>query len=278
VNAAWNWHPDGKTLVAKVEASMTDNTADLALLDARSDKTVSTIIQKVDIPFDSPAFSPDGNAMLVTVKNDGQEYLALADRQGNITRNLVTINGQVSFSWSPVTAKVAYVVQQNSGTDSATGSSTLSGGALHLLDVNSGEDKVLSQMPVLAFFWAPDGEHVAAFSPLRVSDIAKDFAGMDLTSNQSNSVMMLHTIDVNSRAFRQLFYFEPTTEFRRMLNQFDRFSRSMNIWSPDSRSLVFPMVYSNSTTSHNLIVETEATGSIEPRVISQGTLAAWSPK
>jgi len=248
------------------------------LLDTQSDKTVSTIIQKSDIPFGSPAFSPDGKAMLVVAKSDGQQFLALADRQGNITRNLTQIKGQVSFSWSPDASKVAYIVQQSAGTDSTTGAATTSGGALHLLDVNSGEDKVLSQMPVQAFFWSPDGARMAVFSPAHASDISKDFPGMDLTSNQPNSVVMLQIVDVNTRGFRQLFYFEPTTAFGRILTQFDRFSRSMNIWSPDSRSLVFSAIYSNSTTSYNLIVETEATGSVEPRVISQGTLAAWSPK
>lgn len=275
VDAAWQWRPDGKTLVARVESSSNDNTADLSLLDTHSDQIVSTIIQNADIPFGSPAFSPDGNAMLVTTKVDGQQYLALADRQGKIQRNLTPINGIVRFSWSPVSARVAYIVLQSSASD-ATGS--MPAGVLHLLDVNSGDDKVLSQMPVAAFFWSPDGERVAAFSPARVSDIRKDFPGVDLTSSQPNSVLMLQTIDTNSRAFRQLFYIEPTLEFAHMLSQFDRFSRSMNIWSPDSHSLVFPVIYSNNTRSYNLIVETEATGSIEPRVISQGTLASWSPK
>jgi len=278
VNATWNWHPDGKTLVAKVEGSMTDNTADLSLLDAQSDATVSTIIKKTDIPIGSPAFSSDGNAMLVTTRKDGQEYLALADRQGNILRNLVAINGQVSFSWSPAAAKVAYIVKQDSGSAPVAGAPASSGGALHLLDVNSGEDRVLSQMPVLAFFWSPDGERLATFSPVRLSDMSKDFAGVDLTSNQPSGVMTLQTIDVNTRTFRQLFYLEPTTEFRRLLNQFDRFNRSLNIWSPDSRSLVFSIYNSDLTNNPNLIVETEATGSIQPRFIAQGTVAVWSPR
>jgi hypothetical protein len=101
---------------------------------------------------------------------------------------------------------------------------------------------------------------------------------MDLTSSSPNFVLMLQTIDVNTRGFRQLFYFEPTTAFRAVLSQFDRFSRSMTIWSPDSKRLVFPVIYSNAQTSYNLVLETEATGSIEPRVVSQGTLAVWSPK
>jgi Tol biopolymer transport system component len=279
VSAAWQWNPDGNTMITKVDANMTDNTADLSLLDTHADKTVTTLVQKANLPFGAPAFSPDGNTILYTVKSDGKDYLALADRQGKPLRTLNQIDGAVGFTWSPVGAKVAYVVQNPANTNS-NASMTQTAGSLHLLDVNSGEDKVLSQLPVAGFFWSPDGKYVAAFSPVHASDISKSFPGMDLTGNQPNSVLMLQTIDVTTRAFRQLFYFEPTNDFSRMLSEFDRFSHGVNIWSPDSHNLVFPVIYTNSTTSQtsNLIVETESSGSIEPRVISQGTMAVWSPK
>ena len=166
--------------------------------------------------------------------------------------------------------------QTSNAADSSLASAP--GGALHLLDINTGLDTALSQMPMLAFFWSPDGDRMATFSAIPVSDMSKDFAGMDLTSAQPSSVLILQTIDVGTKAFRQLFYLEPTREFRLALDHFDRFSRSITIWSPDSRSLVFPVIFSNTTASYNLILETEATGSIEPRVISQGTMAVWSPR
>lgn len=286
--AAWHWNPDGKTLLAKVDRPSGDGEADLSLYDVQAastadSKPVAAIASNANLPFRSPAFSPDGSMMLLTVKSDGKNYLAVADRQGTVRRKLAEVNGNISFSWSPVEPKVAYILQEQSQSqDSPAGSVATSpeqlGGALHVVDVNTGEDRVLSQQPVMGFFWAPDGGRIAAFSPVRPSDITKDFPGMDLTSSSPNFVLMLQTIDVNTRGFRQLFYFEPTTAFRAVLSQFDRFSRSMTIWSPDSKRLVFPVIYSNAQTSYNLVLETEATGSIEPRVVSQGTLAVWSPK
>lgn len=281
-SAAWHWHPDGKTLIAKVDRSATGNEADLSLFDVQTDKQVAAIATQVDLPFRSPAFSPDGNTMLTTVRSDGKDYLALADRQGALIRKFAPVNGLVSFSWSPVQAKVAYTVQQVSQQEDTQNTPFSSpeqmGGTLHVLDVNTGEDRVLSQLPVMGFFWAPDGERIAAFSPVSPANMTADFPGVDLTSESPSFVLMLQTIDVNTRSFRQLFYFEPTNAFRAVLTQFDRFSRSMTIWSPDSKRLVFPVIYANAQDSYNLVLETEATGSIEPRVISQGTLAVWSPK
>ncbi|MCL4507272.1 MAG: hypothetical protein M1434_06435 [Chloroflexi bacterium] len=274
VSATWSWHPDGKTLVAKVETSLTGSTADLGLWDAQKDQSIATIARQADLSFGAPAFSPDGNAILLTATSGGQDYLALADNRGNIKRNLVPVNGMVQFSWSPVDAKVAYIVQQAAG----SASSSQNGGALHLLDVNSGQDKLLSQMPVSAFFWSPDGQRLATFSPLQVNQMSKDFPGIDLTDRQPASILMLQTIDTATGAYRQLFYLEPSTDFARLLSQFDRFSRAMNIWSPDSRSLVFSVTFDNGQGSTDYVVETEATGSVEPRVISQGSLAVWSPR
>ena len=273
-SATWGWHPDGKTLVAKVETSLTSSTANLGLWNAQTDQTITTIAKQADLSFGTPAFSPDGNAMLLTVTSGGQDYLALADNQGHIQRNLVPINGMVQFSWSPVQAKVAYIVQQ----PSSAGSQAPDGGALHVLDVNTGQDKVLSQMPVSAFFWSPDGQRLATFSPLQANQISKDFPGIDLTDSQPASVRLLQTIDVTTGAYRQLFYLEPSTDFAHLLSQFDRFSRAMTIWSPDSHSLVFSVTFDNGQGSVDYVVETEATGSVEPRVISKGSLAVWSPR
>jgi Tol biopolymer transport system component len=279
VAGAWHWHPDGKTLMTKVDRAADGRMADLALVDPKTDQAVASVATKVDLPFRAPAFSPDGNSMLLTVQSDGQEYLALADGQGTLVRKLVPIKGQVSFSWSPVQAKVAYIVQELA-TEAATtpGESAPLGGALHVLDVNTGEDRVLSNLPVLGFFWSPDGTRLATFSPVRASEMAQDFPGVNLASSSASAVLMLQTIDVNTRAYRQLFYFEPTNAFLALLSQYDRFSRSMTLWSPDSKRLVFPVIYTNAQTSYNLILETEATGSIEPRVISEGTIAVWSPR
>jgi len=179
------------------------------------------------------------------------------------------IEGAVSFAWSPKGAQAAYITRQ---------SASQAGGLLRLVDVNTGEDKALSAQPVVGFFWSPDGSRIAAFSPMQPSEITPDLPGIDYTSAQPEYALMLQTIDVSTRNARQLAYFEPTDQFRALITQFDRFSRSANIWSPDSSKLVFPLQITTSRGTVDVIFETEATGSITPRFIGRGTLAFWSPR
>jgi Tol biopolymer transport system component len=60
--------------------------------------------------------------------------------------------------------------------------------------------------------------------------------------------------------------------------EFDRYARAVNIWSPDSSKLVFTVSYGNGTQSLDFVLETEASGSIDFRVLTFGSLAFWSPK
>ncbi|HEY3341289.1 MAG TPA: hypothetical protein VGK81_04685 [Anaerolineae bacterium] len=279
--AAWNWRPDSKALLARVDTSTGGgDTSNLAVWDAQTDKPAAPFAQNVSLPFDAPAYSPDGNAMLITVNSDGRNVLALADRQGNVTRELAPIVGHISYVWSPVGASVAYIdtaASADSGV-SADGSNVLqasTGGTLHVLDVNTGVDRVMTAQPVTSFFWSPDGQRLAVFSPVQVNEMSSKFPGMDLTGAQPNSVLILQIIDAGTRQARQLFYLEPTDEFSVLLDQFDHFSHSATLWSPDSDHLVLSIIDASQQPS---IIETEASGSIEPRTLSKGTLAVWSPR
>ncbi len=264
--AVWHWNSDGKTLLAKIDAAGRAGLSALSLLDTQTNAT-SALASRARLSFQSPQFSPDGNKMLITTEpNNGRSDLLVANRDGKAERRLTSFSGRVSFTWSPDGNKVAYMVRE---------SPTAIGGVLHMFDLYSGEDKVLSQLPVAAFFWSPDSVRVLTFSPTRPQDMSADFPGIDLTNDTPQSVFTLATIDVTTRNARQLFYIEPTEPFANVLTQFDRFNRAINLWSPDSKRIVFPITYYNGM---NLIVESEATGSIYPRSLGPGTMAVWSPK
>ena len=271
---AWNWRADGQALVARVVTSTTQDTADLVVWDAQTGKPAAPLARNVSLPFDAPAYSPDGNSMLITVQSGGRNYLALADRQGNVTRKLAPIVGHIHYVWSPTGASVAYI-DTAVAADESDLSQTASGGTLHVLDVNTGADRLITQMPVTSFFWSPDGRRLATFTPVQLEQMSSKFPGMDLTGKQPGSVFILQTIDVSTRQARQLFYLEPTDDFSTLLDRFDRFSHTATIWSPDSNRLVLSIIDANEQPS---VIETEASGSIEPRVLSKGTLAVWSPR
>jgi Tol biopolymer transport system component len=266
--AAWHWNPDGNTLVAKVGASDSVNDS-MALFDAQSNQT-QAIASKGEQSFVTPSFSPDGNYMLVTQRNGNANQLMLADRDGKPLKELASFEGNISFSWSPAGAKFAYTVHSPDSEEL--------GSPLHVVDANTGEDKVLTQLPVVAFFWSPDGNRIATFSRARPTEVDPNFPGYNVTPPEPKAVFLLQTIQVATRATRQLFYLEPTESFRRMTTEFDRYARAVNIWSPDSNKLVFTVSYGNGMQSRDFVLETEASGSIDFRVLTYGSLAFWSPK
>lgn len=268
-SAAWHWSPDGSALLARTRRTASNALPELSVFDVAGGERPAVLSSGRVLAFFAPQFSPDGRHILTTIEEGDRSYLALTDRQGRLTRRLTEVEGAVSFAWSPAGDQAAYITRQ---------SASQAGGLLRVVDVNTGEDRALSAQPVAGFFWSPDGSRIAAFSPMQPADITPDLPGIDYTSSRPDNPLMLQTIDVRTRNARQLAYFEPTDSFRALLAQFDRFSRSATIWSPDSAKLVFPLSITTSRGAVDVIFETESTGSITPRFIGRGTLAFWSPK
>ena len=265
-SAAWDWSPDSKTLIAKVGAS--GGSDRLSIVDTASDQTTK-LPSKGDSAFQAPAFSPDGGYLLLTEPNDKKQKLVLADRVGKTIKTLADFTGRIAFAWSPAGAKVAYVIQADD---------TNQGGPLTVVDVNSGEKRVISNKPVQAFFWSPDGQRIAVFSRATPTDIPPGFQGFSAVPQIATPLMLLETVDPKNGTARGLFYFAPTTAFQRVSAEFDRWSRGVNIWSPDSRKLAFTLAYGNSSGSRDYVIESEASGSLYPRILGNGGLAFWSPK
>lgn len=268
LSASWSWNPDGKTLLTKVG---NDNADTLNLVD--TDTAQSTDIESKDeLAFMAPHFSPDGGYMLLTQQDDNNKHkLVLANRDGTPVKTLTEFEGRISFAWSPAGARIAYVVQP-------TGDEQGSGGPLHVLDINTGQDRIVSNKPVAAFFWSPDGQRIASFSLASPADMDDSFKGFNFVPDLPVRPMMLETVDPSTGNARGLFMFAPTTAFQRLVAEFDRYSRAVNIWAPDSRKLVFTLTYGDQTGTRDYVLETEASGSINPRVLGNGSLAFWSPK
>jgi WD40 repeat protein len=258
-NLSWNWKPDGATMLMRSATGVTVRTVETGDAAARLERTAT-----------ASQYSPDGRSMIFVRVQGGESALILADADGKEQRELASARGEMRFAWSPIGDRVAYVAREDGNL----------AGPLRVVDVKSGEPRLLSTAPVEGFFWSPDGKRIAAFAPLNLSSLTEDDQTPSAVSESSANPMALWTLEVEQgpSAARKVLYLEPTARFRAVLRDFDRFARSMSIWSPNSRRLVVPFTVSvGAGGSADYIVETEASGSIWPRVLGEGSLAVWSP-
>lgn len=261
----WHWNPDGRALLARL-TPRSGRADQLALFEVDT-WTETRIPSEGSLAFLAPAFSPDGGFMLLTERASEGQRLILADRAGKPVRTLTRFNGLARFAWSPAGAKVAFVAQESQ-----------EGGVLRILDVNSGENRLLVNRPVVAFFWSPDGERIAVFSTAAADEVPEDFKGFAIIPPTPTELYLLEVVDPNTGQSRQLFYFAPTAAFQRLVSEFDRYSRAVTPWAPDGRKLVFTLSFGNAVNTRDFVIETEASGSLAPRVLGQGSLAFWSPR
>ncbi len=272
-DVSWHWHPSGDVLLMRqVVASLQPDR--LVRYDVWRGISTTLPLRAGDIRFTSPALSPEGDRVLLTtrVPSDNQRHqLILADAEGNTLTKLTEFTGQIYFSWSPKGNQIAYVVRDaNDGP----------GGLLQVMDLPDGKPRVISGHAVEAFFWSPDGERIAALSAIAPDEVNPNFLGYDLTPARANAtVYLLETINPADGSARELFYFVPTNAFRQFIQNFDRYARSATIWAPDGRKLVFPIAFESSQMgAANLVIETESSGSLVPRLLGTGSMALWSPK
>ncbi|NJM07275.1 hypothetical protein HC891_15405 [Candidatus Gracilibacteria bacterium] len=106
---------------------------------------------------------------------------------------------------------------------------------------------------VAAFFWAPDSRQIAYLS----FDAA---SATPLTWNVARS---------DGSAVRELASFAPSRAFGGMITYFDAYAQALDVWSPDSRQLVYAAadgIYRIDVTS----------GTVERS--GDGVFAAWRRK
>jgi TolB protein len=212
---------------------------------------------------------PNGSRALVVENNKGGERIAIPHL------------GQVAMSWSPQADKLAYT--------SPLISAPAFFGPLRVLDVTTGTSQVLSTDLVLAFFWSPDGERIA-FLTLNQLPIMEDeaeaaasfvrpVADRSLSAYQiePEAVLLdLWVVDVNGSATgaaaTHLKTFRPTRLFLlNFLPFFDQYGLSHQIWSPQSDSLVIPVMENGQGSVH--VVPLDGRNSIS---IADGMIAFWS--
>ena len=262
----WAWSPRSTEVMAHAGGSAASNPsgARLSLLQ------LEPVIREtgLGIPptnFQAPAYSPDGEYVLLAGATGSQQHLILTDSSGRLQRVLTDYEGSIAFDWAPKGGFAAYLT--------ADVNSQARVGDLTFLDLRKPEEPEListAAEDVMGFFWAPDGKKLAFFVPVILSEAAE---GEEQTAENTRFLLELHIAEPKTGDTERIAAFQPTSTFLSIFPFFDQYQRSATIWSPDSRYLVVSAVASESTQGLFIV---PASGDFEPRFLTEGRLGFWS--
>jgi TolB protein len=258
----WDWAPDGRRLF--LHSTGIESEVRLSFLTPR-EIVVEERMDIQPITFRAPAWSPDGQKLLLAVERESDDRaLLLLDDKGQTQESLMPLQEgatAAAFSWAPNGERVAYISGEPVGE-----SGTIILGALRTLDIENPNHIIKTESEtVLAFFWSPDSNMIAYF--------VLSIAPASDSSDEPVPLISLHILDVDSGLSRQLTILQPTAEFLTIIPFFDQYSRSTTIWSPDSKNLVVTSYVDNNIPK---VLVIPASGDLAPRLIGEGTLAIWS--
>lgn len=265
----WDWTPEGNEILFHSGSSGDD--ARLAFVETSSADSDGENIAEPGL-FQAPGISPSNNyRSFAEIDSEGNSQLVIEGKEG--TRQLTRRHlGQIAMSWSPVSDLLAYT--------SPEVETSAFYGPLYVADIVTGEGRLLGQETVIAFFWSPDGESIAyltlpeqAPDSIQVSRPLTRPVVLSKPKNQHQELRLdLWIVNVGSGFRRRLITFEPTELFvRQFLPFFDQYALSHRLWSPDSSSLVLPMI--DQGISYLYVIPVEGTAPIK---VDQAAIGFWS--
>lgn len=238
----FSWAPEGDRLLAHID----NERVEVYDLDGEAESLVIS-----GGAFSAPHWSPLGEQLVYAVAGARSQQLLLTDLQGQTLQELTGYNGRVTFSFSPDGKRVAYIVTEG---DAVAG--TL--GSLYLVETDSLRTREISNRPVTAFFWSPDGSKLA-------------YLALEAVNGRVGTRWLVW----DGETTREHAAFFPSRVFLRdYLPYFDQYAQSHRVWSPDSSALVFAGTLEDG--ERGVWVQADVEGA-EPVSLGSGVSAIWSP-
>ena len=196
--------------------------------------------------------------------------LTVVDTETNETQS-EQHTGIVALSWSPTDDLLAYTNGDNPESESFVG-------PLRLFNAETGEIILLSRDNVVGFFWSPNGRYIAALSYMpqgQERDVNVSIPKPPLSKPAQQSALPeleLVIFDVTTMEGIEIMRYVPTLTFlTQFLPYFDQYALSHRIWSPDSESLVLPMIEDNRNKIFTISIK-----SGEKQYLADGSMPFWS--
>jgi TolB protein len=275
----WHWSTDSRQMLVHTGESGAE--ASLALLSASGEGEG----QEIAMPgsFQAPAISADGLYWAYADSTgDGDSRLIISEVADGVAAGRELLRerhaGMVALSWSPTAPQLAFTTGLEARSRSFWG-------PLRLFDAETGEERLLSRSLVLAFFWSPDGRHLAVIHSGRSVPDGGVNALRPESENGRRPVLgkmaqppdahrfYLSVINVATGASDELLAFTPSTMFiAQFLPFFDQYARSHRLWSPDSQFVVLPVREGDE--NHVKVIPIDGRAPLD---LGVGDMPFWSP-
>ena len=220
-----------------------------------------------------PAFNPiDGSVILRNQPAALRASVSAARLDGAKVQSITplrSVEGEAAFLWSSTGEHMAVAEASQYFIYRDTPLSVYDG--IAIVPAASPDDPVELSLPVLAYFWSPDGTKIAL-----------------VTLSERQGALSWALYDVLNDDRMRLVDFAPSPEQLTMFQFFDQYAYSHSIWSPDSSSIVFAgdLLTDSVTASadahpghasfHIVVVNVEPVA--EAHVIAEGIMGFWSPR
>jgi TolB protein len=253
----WSWASDGKTLAVHVGADPQSSDTWVGLLHVTDASTQEERFPDAPGGFRAPAWAPGASVdkLAYVALGGGRSILTVRNAAGQITR-ITSSATDVAFNWSPPGDWLAFA--------SASADTPAAYTGLEVARADGSERHSLSQDPLVAFYWAPDGKRLALL-------------GLDAPAQ----ALSWSVVSVDGKQRQSLTSFVPSSDFAFQLPFFDQYAQSTRLWSADGQKLVYGAgggsERRNGSTLSEHVMLLDAAGQAAPAAVAQGSVAVWSP-
>ena len=235
-----------------------------------------TVVQPLDIRaigYRVPALHPvDGSLTLRTQPAALSASVSGARLDGAKVQSITpirSVEGEAAFLWSSTGEYLAIAEAAQYFMYRGTPLPLYDG--IAVVPTGSSQKTVELNLPIIAFFWSPDGTKIAL-----------------VTLSERQGALSWALYDVLSDERMRLVDFAPSAEQMTVFQFFDQYAYSHSVWSPDSASIVFAgdLLTDSVTASagghpghasfHIIVVDVEPVA--EAHVIGEGIMGFWSPR
>ena len=134
----WSWAPDGNSIIVHKNGISEERMSQLSFLKIDPEVT-EYVMDEVPASFQAPAWSPDGNFILLTTFTpEEQQQIVLADSQGVVQKEIAHFELNTSFAWAADSQQYAYIVGTRQMQSGALG-------PLHVGNINGSEETVIDE-------------------------------------------------------------------------------------------------------------------------------------